>query len=458
MLLRQLAYQYQSPFHQYCNPIDFAQQPPSLSNPESERQHEKGLRGFGSRHEDDTAPFSLWDSGDHDFRNLTADEKAWIIRAYPGVTMISYNGPSLIIYTSTPPHPTPVTVAGVAAYFVPPDYQEEETIQVNTRYASPRIPDPLPHVRVPRLTKAKPQQMELILKALSEVADVKALNFVDYYLFVELRVNRRQYQIHSLPGIVAGLPTSYHQAEESIWGRQMDIARTRDIMPSTELGTQDTTDYLICGPLCPGVRLSLASATSSGTYFSVSRSTTAGVLLRNNLDHRRMTAALDGFLQSDQVFHPDHTGVCIEEINERWAGLDVALTRLVPSIQYTNEEYFGANPSKRLQYGSHALRGDWYEADGMSTGLVFFQLRGERLLCPPHLHGLQLTYRDLVEEHVTYAHTPSGGHATDGLCGAPIVSCDPATGAVLGFFHLRAGNICLVAVLNELIDRGWEVA
>lgn len=87
---------------------------------------------------------------------------------------------------------------------------------MNTRYASPRVPDPLPSLRIPRLTKAKPQEVESILEALSELADVKALNFVDYYLFVELRVNQRQYKIHSLPGIVAGLTTTYHQAEESI--------------------------------------------------------------------------------------------------------------------------------------------------------------------------------------------------------------------------------------------------
>lgn len=175
----------------------------------------------------------------------------WVIRAYPGVTIISHNGPSLIIYTLTPPNPVPVTVAGVAAYFVPPDYQDEEIIRVNTRYASPRVPDPLPSLRIPRLTKAKPQEVESILEALSELADVKALNFVDYYLFVELRVNQRQYKIHSLPGIVAGLTTTYHQAEESIWGKQLEYARTRRIEPDAEKDTGDTTGYSKLGP---GVR------------------------------------------------------------------------------------------------------------------------------------------------------------------------------------------------------------
>lgn len=83
------------------------------------------------------------------------------------------------------------------------------------------------------------------------MADVKALNFVDYYLFVELRVNQRQYKIHSLPGIVAGLTTTYHQAEESIWGKQLEYARTRRIVPDAEKDTGDTTGYSKLGP---GVR------------------------------------------------------------------------------------------------------------------------------------------------------------------------------------------------------------
>lgn len=110
----------------------------------------------------------------------------------------------------------PVTVAGVTIYFVQPANQDDEIIHGNTRFASPRVPDPLPSVRIPRLTKAKPQEVESILEALSEFADFKALDFVDFYLFVELRGNQRPYGIHSLPGRVAGLTTTYHQAEESI--------------------------------------------------------------------------------------------------------------------------------------------------------------------------------------------------------------------------------------------------
>lgn len=151
-------------------------------------------------------------------------------------------------------------------------------------------------------------------------------------------------------------------------------------MPDAEKDTEDTTGYSKLGP---GVRLSSAMEASSDPKYSfLSRSSTAGVLLQNNFGHRRMTAALHGFPKSDEVFHPDHTSVRIGKIDERWAGLDIALTRLDPSILFSNEDYFGVSPPKRLLYSSQAVRGDWYEADGMTTGVVFFQLRGERLMCP----------------------------------------------------------------------------
>lgn len=128
-----------------------------------------------------------------------------------------------------------------------------------------------------------------------------------------------------------------------------------------------------------------------------------------------MTAALHSLPEPDEVFHPDHTGVRIGEIDVRWAGLDLALTRLDPSILFSKEEYFGVNPPKRLLYSSQSLRGDWYEADGKSTGVVFFELRGERILCPPCLDGVHLAYRELVEESIIYAHALSGGYLMDGL-------------------------------------------
>lgn len=439
--------QSQSPFSLFRSPkihLDF-------------KRPETNPHGFGFRHVDDDAPFNLWVPGNGDFRSMTAEESAWIYQRYPGILSISHNGPSLIISTSNIPNPVPIIIAGVATYFMLPNTKDEEAIFVNTRFASPRVPDPLPNVRIPRLTKVTPQEVVTILSALSKIADIKALNFIDYYLYVELQPNQRHYNNHSLPGVVAGLSTTYHRSEESLWGIQMDNARTRRIVPSAELVTQDITNYSGDGPLCPGVRLSSATVTSSCTYSSVSRSTTAGIMLQNALGQRRITVALQGFLESDGVFHPDDQGVRIGEIDERWKDLDIALAKPDPYLQFTNKEYFGANPPKTLLPSDQALRGDWFEADGMSTGVVYFQLRGERYTCPPRLEGVEMAYHELMEENVVYAHAPSGGNMTDGLCGAPIVSTDPETAGVLGFFHLQAGKICLVASLNELISRGWQV-
>lgn len=116
----------------------------------------------------------------------------------------------------------------------------------------------------------------------------------------------------------------------------------------------------------------------------------------------------------------------------------------------------------------------------MTTGAVFFQLRGERFMCPEprdrsgldspcpdskrpdcqRLDRVQIIYRELFEESIMYAHASSCVYALPGLCGAPIVSADPAIAGVVGFFRLQLEDkkTCFCAVLNELIDSGWELA
>lgn len=62
--------------------------------------------GFGSRHLEDTAPFSLWDQGRKEFRGPTDIEKAWIFSRYQA-TAIHLDWPIVIIETEYPPSPLP---------------------------------------------------------------------------------------------------------------------------------------------------------------------------------------------------------------------------------------------------------------------------------------------------------------------------------------------------------------
>lgn len=60
-------------------------------------------------------------------------------------------------------------------------------------------------------------------------------------------------------------------------------------------------------------------------------------------------------------------------------------------------------------------------------------------------------------ENMHYMIGPSGGTTTDGLCGAPIVDDDTGDGVAAGFPQLANNEICLSPVLDEIIDRGWDL-
>ncbi|KAL8906579.1 MAG: hypothetical protein Q9171_006214 [Xanthocarpia ochracea] len=93
--------------------------------PDYDKHHQAwtGPKGFGARHQYDDAPFSFWNSAVEDFRLPTSEERAWLSSRYPN-SRIAFRWPTLIIETNIPPKPLPLTVAGVAAKFVPPPEAE----------------------------------------------------------------------------------------------------------------------------------------------------------------------------------------------------------------------------------------------------------------------------------------------------------------------------------------------
>lgn len=60
--------------------------------------------GNGARHASDTAPFSLWDDHEHDFRSPTPEETKWILDAF-GAESVTYSWPDIIIETCHLPNP-----------------------------------------------------------------------------------------------------------------------------------------------------------------------------------------------------------------------------------------------------------------------------------------------------------------------------------------------------------------
>ncbi len=106
------------PYYNYLSSITV---PHAYPDPEvhSPRNNWTGPRGYGGRHKLDEAPFSLWDDAKGDFRQPTTSEKSWLVTRYKAST-INFQFPMIVIETADPPKPLPLTVAAVAANFVPP--------------------------------------------------------------------------------------------------------------------------------------------------------------------------------------------------------------------------------------------------------------------------------------------------------------------------------------------------
>ncbi|KOS42442.1 hypothetical protein ACN38_g6692 [Penicillium nordicum] len=133
--------------------------------------------GYGARHASDTAPFSLWDDHEHDFRSPTPEETKWILDAF-GAESVTYSWPDIIIETCHLPNPVPLTVACVAATFIPVG-SNWPYLTTNTDYSNPRLPDPLsPHLQLPMWERPSEKQQEAVLQALSGPVTMEAVNYI----------------------------------------------------------------------------------------------------------------------------------------------------------------------------------------------------------------------------------------------------------------------------------------
>ena len=191
---------------------------PQHDEPATVTSHWKILKpGYGSRHVHDVADFSLWDEAKESFRKPLRPEIEWILHFYKA-REVAFFYPVMTIFTDTPPDPLPLTIARVAVQFLPTTAKISHP-RVNTAYASPRVPDPVPF-QVPRWRSPDNTQIGEIIKSLAPLAHVKAISWYGVFCFVELYTgDGRTYERHSLPGYVAGKSTTYHHSDTGLFRR-----------------------------------------------------------------------------------------------------------------------------------------------------------------------------------------------------------------------------------------------
>ena len=446
-----------SPYTNYSSPLVVPHGQP-VPTETSSNGGWTGPKGFGCKHRYDDAPFTLWDSDKQDFRLPVKEEQAWFNTKFPD-SVIRTRWPILVIETKTPPAPLPLTIAGVAAKFVPPQpmlgpLKEHLPIHITNNYLNLRSSiDPV-HFNIPKWQKPTMKQRQELVRVVSTFCNPKWIHVVYPYLIIELHIDSRSYAAGSLPRTIAGCTAIFHHQTTSVFEGMIIHGLPRLIAPAPEI--EDTSDYLQAHHvLSPGVRILSPLMTNVGPYATLATGTTAGVLLRDNHGQQRLTVAHHGFLQSDNVFHPTEAGTHIGMIDQRFQHLDVALVKLNPSVNFENSSYFESRKPRRLLRGNEIMYGSWFSLDGMSTGLVSLMARGSSMHLPPRPPVVTaITYRDYT---LLDAFGQMSTALQEGLRGAAIVEDNVPDGGVAGFFHQGNGDFAMAPCLDDLVDLSWSV-
>ncbi|KAJ5516580.1 hypothetical protein N7527_008140 [Penicillium freii] len=376
--------------------------------------------GWGARHLNDMAPFTLWDERNRKFRRPSRQDWIWI-RSKFGEGTVHISGWLICVETASPPQPIPLTLGTMPVIFVRPGEMFREPIP-SSGYSNHRVPDPCSTVRWPKLTNPTKRQTVAVLTAIAPLARIRAAIFLPAWTIFELEFgDGRSYDKQSLPGVVAGRTALYHHGDEPFSNIMRSLTRPPFIDPSqvsaAGAAPQDDSNY-------------------------------------PNRIHKRCNHV---FLSSEEVYHPFvNGGDLIGEVVDARPELDIALVKLTPaaSSNFTNSCYFQAEPPTRLLEMSQISQGSWNEVDGMSSGLFSMMNIGTQAMKPKHPAGHpELEFEEWDARSVYFLFGNVNSRAiSDGVCGAPIVDVD--IGGVSGFFHLSDGFFAYSAVLDDLVAEG----
>jgi hypothetical protein len=395
----------------------------------------------------DPVNFELYDTDTNVYRPPTDDEIRILHDIFPSAVEFRFEYPVIIVRCETPPAPIPLTVAGVAAIFLPSD-DDYEPIPGNPGH--PRVADYLAGNPYQSNAETQFEFLERLLSTLQE----KRLSPISCSLYLGSLVVELKTPIpaHTLPGRLGGIVPFYSNGIPA-W-KNRSIRQSRLITPNRD--TVDTSNYHGFG-LTAGVKV-------CGLQYAG----TSGLVVRNrNSGARRVMVANHVFSDTDQVYHPTTSPQYrIGTIKERFPNIDVALVQLDEHVVYHNGIYFDAPIPKKLVTSQYAgvPRQEWFFLDSPFTGMVPFLWAGVRVGIREDLPGQFHSLR-YDREYVLRSMGLNVGQLAEGVCGSPLVHDDYNTGeesdgAVLGSFSWTDQSVIenlFVGVLDELVAAGWDV-
>ena len=164
---------------------------PSKTQSQSQAQLQRPLHfktqtpGFGSRHVNDNAPFSLWDCESATFRESRPRELEWMFTIY-NARWIDVDLPDIIIRTDRHPTEIPVTVGGALVRFIPEDMFLPNIPAGSLRPYPSTQRDDLLSSSLPLHSIPSHQQCHEIIRLLELEVGIRAIYFLPPQIIAEL--------------------------------------------------------------------------------------------------------------------------------------------------------------------------------------------------------------------------------------------------------------------------------
>ncbi|KAL8774493.1 MAG: hypothetical protein Q9209_000866 [Squamulea sp. 1 TL-2023] len=367
-----------------------------------------GPLGYGARHQLDDAPFSLWNDVEREFHCGSRSEAHWLLERYHA-TSISFQFPDLLVETSKPPEPLPLTLAGVAVTFQPPpaspptprnhwedlhSLHDPRPFGFTTGYEGrPGPRDPL-NFSFRRWTKPSDEELRSLADALFQFCSPRTVHLLGPFIFVEIcHDDGRSYTKGSMPRMIGGFSLTYYHGPGSFFKGLSEERRT------SRSGTTDTSQYL-------SKRLSLLKSLRLGS-----------------------------------TMLPD-------QANEKmWGHLDLAMAKSGLSARFLTKANFIDLSSRPIIHSSEILDGAWFSIEGT----------------PIHLqeHGLTLDFSayPLLETRPGFVkkliyRIVGASDAIDRMSpyGAAVLQERSEAGVVAGFVEDWNHDYVFAPCLDEIID------
>jgi hypothetical protein len=454
--------------------------------------------------------FSFWnEDGDMLNENISDVHREafhrYLMEHY-GVTAVTISLPFLYLecYPSAPPeNERPFSVAGAISVWIEPGQRIDFCISVGERGEGERVKvaeelkDDLHQMR-------NPQEETLLSLAQSHFRNAVAISFIWDAVVVELpKMDHLQFR-----DLLQELPEGFANANVSLEFHNGPLpysAHKRIVKPDPTFNGPDAiadeSDYVKeHGCFYPGAMIHAVNDTGEDLG-----SVTTGILVEKGLN-RRLTVSyhcwepliqknpdMFGSPSACKVIQGD-PGTEVGFVHERIKATDVALAKLLPSIEFRNEFMeIDARP-KRLLPLKQIRVADEFLIDSFVTGKQRLKCVGVRFPLKRRENARSHPHRIGPESHLPpdeniYIELRQGIYATnepkilkqpkirEGVCGAVLVRCRQRSnplrtldsvlkdGEVAGFIHFAdlqsKGDVdtllCYADSFEELASEGWKV-